>query len=195
MRTAAEVDEFSLPVERQSRVGGEARLDVLHFQRLLEISHDLHRLLPWHLHSLKRLVGLDDLLHLGLDQGQIVVGDRPARPHVVIKAFANGRPEGQFDVGKEPRYRTGHDVGGGVPHHGQRPRIAGGEPFDQSLACCGQRRIEPDGLAVQKSGDRPLLPRAPLDRLGDDVTHPRSLGKLVDDAIGKTNGGHGDGPG
>ena len=190
MGAAAEVDEFPLPIKRQGRVGGQAGLDVLNLERLLEITHDLHGLLARHLDPLKRLVGLDDLLHLSLDQRQIVVGDRPAGPHVVIKAFADGGAEGQLDVRKEPRHGAGHDVGGGVPHHRQRPRIAGGEPVDRSLASGGQRRIESHRLAVEQRRDRPLLPRAFLDRLGDDVAHPRGLRKLVDDAIGKTNSGH-----
>ena len=154
---AAEIDELSLAVEGERGMVGEARLDVLGLQGLVETADDLHRLVARHLDPLERLVGGDDPPHLGLDLRQVLVGDRPAGPHVVIEAVADGGAEGEFHAVEEPHHGAGHDVGRRVPHHGQGPRIALEEHLDRGRASGGQRRVEPHGLAVEQGRDRLAL--------------------------------------
>ena len=174
---------------------GQSRLDVLDLQRLPEIPDNLHGLVAGHLDPFELLVGRDDSLHLGLDQRNVVVRDRPAGPHVVIEAGAHGRPEGQFDAVEEPHHGAGHHMGRRVTHHGQCPRVTGHEQFERHLTGRGQRCVEPHGLAVEQGRDRPRLSRALSRRgqshFGNDIGHPRSLWILTNDAIGKTDGGHG----
>ena len=107
---------------------------MLHFQRLLQIAHDLHGLGPRHLHPLKSLVGGDDLFHFRFDGGEIVVGDRPAGTHVVVEASPDGGAEGELHPFKEPHHSPRHHMRRRMPHHRQRPRIAGIEPFERRCA-------------------------------------------------------------
>ena len=110
VRPTAEVDKFPLAVERERGVCGEPGFDVLDFQRLVQAPDDLNGFCPGHLHPLEGLVGLDDPPHLHFDRRQILVGDWPTGPHVVIKAFAHGRAEGEFHPFEEPHHRTGHHM-------------------------------------------------------------------------------------
>ena len=192
MGATAEVDELPLPVERERGVIGEASLDVLDLQRLLEIADDLHRLAAWHLHPLERLVGLDDPLHFGLDGRQVFVGDRPRGPHVVIEALADRGAEGEFHAVKQPHHRPGHDMGRRVPHHGQGPGIAREQGLEGDRAGVGQRGVEADSLAVEDGGDR--RPTRGSGRAGSrccqNVTDAGGGGTLVDGAVGESNVEH-----
>ena len=175
---------------------GEAGFDVLDLQRLGEVADDLHGLRPRHLDPLESLVGLDDPPHLGLDRRQVIVGDRPRGSHVVIEALAHSGAEGEFHVLKEPRHRPGHDVGRGMPHHGQRPGVAGVERFELDRAVGRQRRVEAHRLAVEHRGDRPEG-RFFSGCDGCDgvqgIGHAVSRGRVVDGAIGKADVEHGGG--
>ena len=166
---------------------GQARLDVLGLERLVESADDLHRLLPRHLHPLERLVFLDDLLHLGFDHRQVFVGDRPLGPHVVIEALANGGAEGQFDALEEPHHGAGHHMRRRMPHHWQGSRVTRAERFERRLAGLGQRRIEPHGLAVEQRRDRPIFfLRLLLTRgseIGEHLGHAGRLGIVTNNAI------------
>jgi hypothetical protein len=191
---AAEIDELALPVEGERGVGGEARLDVLGLERLVEPADDLDGLRPRHLHPLEGLVGGDDPPHLLLDGRQVVVGDRPRGPHVVVEAVARGGAEGQLDAREEPHHGPGHDVGRGMPHHRQGPDVAGEERLDGHGVRGGQRHVEAHRPAVEEGRDRPgLLPRCGLRRggCGDDLGQTGGGGIVADGTIGKADGGHG----
>ena len=193
MRPAAEIDELPLPVEGQRRVAGQAGFDVLGLQGLVQAADDLQRLLPRHLHPLEGLVGLDDPPHLGLDQRQILVGDRPARPHVVIEAMAHRGAEGELHAVEEPHHRPGHHVGRRVSHHGERAGVTGKERLDRGRALGRQRRVEPHDLPVEQSGDGGLL--APFSAghggVADAVGHLRGGGKVAGGAVGQADDRHG----
>ena len=132
---------------------GQAGLDVLGLEGLVQAADDLDRLLPGHLHPLEGLVGLDDPPHLRFDRRQVFVGDRPGGPHVVIEAVADGGAEGELHAVEEPHHRPGHHVGGRVPHHRQGPRVAGRKRLDGDRALRGQRHVEADEPAVEQGGD------------------------------------------
>ncbi len=191
---AAEVDELPLPVERQRRMGGEPDRDVLGLERLVESADDLDRLLPRHLDPLEGLVGGDDPPHLLLDGRQVLVGDRPGGPHVIVEAVAGGGPEGQFHVREEPHHRPGHDVGGGMPHHRQRPGVAREQRLDRHGPGGGQRHVEAHGMAVEQGGDRPgfFLRRGLRHRgVADDVGQAGRGGIVTGGAVGEADVGHG----
>ena len=191
VRPATEIDKLPLPVERQRGKLGEARLDVLCLEGLVEAGDDLHCLLPRHLDPLERLVGGDDLPHLLFDPGEIVVGDRLRRPHVVVEPGPDRRPEGKLDAWKEPHHRPGHDVGRGVAHHRQGPRIAREQPFDQRLALGGERSVEPDRLPIEEGGDRRQLLLPATGHADGDIRQSGAVGKLAGIAIREADGGHG----
>jgi hypothetical protein len=180
---AAEIDELSLPVERERGMGGEAGFDVLGLEGLVEAADDLRRLLPRHLDPLEGLVGLDDPLHLGLDGRQILVGDRPGGPHVVVKALAHRGAEGEFHPVEEPHHGPGHDVGRGMPHHGERPGIAGKEGLEIDRAVAGNGASSPTVAPSSTAAigrPRPLGPVGPVD------PEPRTSATRAGDSQGRT---------
>ena len=122
MRPAAQIDEFSLPIERHRRVIFQPGIDVLHLEILAQLLAQLQRLVARLFQPLERLISLDDLGHLGLDLRKIFLRERPRQHHVVIKPAAHRRPERQLHAGKHPHHGPGHHVGTRVPHHAQAPR-------------------------------------------------------------------------
>src|SRR5712692_1295332 len=78
------------------------------------LSEELDRLSPLHLPSLKRFVGLDDLLDARLDLFQVFRCERPLVRKIVIEAFFDRRPDGELRGGKEVLDRLRHDVGAAV---------------------------------------------------------------------------------
>jgi hypothetical protein len=159
MGAAAEVDKLALAIEGELGMGGEAGLDVLGLERLVEAADDLHGLLPRNLDPLEGLVGLDDPLHLGLDGRQILVGDRAGGPHVVVEALADRGPEGEFHPFEQPHHGPGHHMGRRVPHHRQGPGISREERLEVDRALGGQRGVEAHGPAVEHGCDRPQVLR------------------------------------
>jgi len=136
---------------------GEASFDVLHFERLIEIPHDADCLVAVDLNPLEGLVGLDDLPHLRFDRWQVVVGDRPLGPHVVVEALADGRTKCQLHTLEEPHHRPGHHVRGRMPHYRQGPRVAFPEKLHARLTL-RQQSIEADSLAAEHRCNRSVGP-------------------------------------
>ena len=195
VRPATEIDKLPLAIERQRGKLGEARLDVLCLEGLVEAGDDLHRLLPRHLDPLEGLVGGDDLPHLLFDPGEIVVGDRLGRPHVVVEPGPDRRPEGKLDAWKQPHHGPGHDVGRRVAHHRQGARIARKKPLDERLAMLRKGSVEPDGLSIEEGGNRRQLLLPATGHADGDIRQSGALGKLAGIAIREADGGHGGGRG
>jgi len=174
---------------------GEARLDMLGLQRLVQAADDLDGLAARHLHALERLVGGDDPPHLLLDLRQVLVGDRPRGPHVVIEARTHRGAEGELHAVEQPHHRAGHHMGRRMPHHGERPRIALEEHLKRGRAFVREHCVEPHGPAVEEGRDRlaffSLAGGGARHDLGDDVGEPRSGRELADGAIGEADGRHG----
>ena len=81
------------------------------------------------LKGLELEVLLDDLLHLGLDGGQVLLGEGlVAEIDVVVETVVGGRTVGEVGLGIQALDGLGHDVGGGVADDmqglvGPRPRL------------------------------------------------------------------------
>ena len=140
---------------------------MLNFQRLIEVADDLNRLGPIDLHPFKGFISCDDLPHLRFNRRQVLFGNRSLGPHVIVKAVANSRAEGQFDVLEQSHHRSGHHMGGRVPHHRQRPRIARLKQFNRWLALLRQQTVEPNEFSSHQGGDwLAFAARVSLDCLG-----------------------------
>ena len=74
------------------------------------------RLVARHLEPLERLVGLDDLGHLGLDGGKVLLAELVLQVEVVVEAVVDRRAEGQLHAVEQPHHGPGHHVGAGMPH-------------------------------------------------------------------------------
>jgi len=192
VRPAAEIDELSLPIEGEAGVGGQAGLDVLGLQGLVEPADDFDGLLARHLDPLKGLVGLDDPPHLRLDGGEILIGDRAGGPHVVVETVAHSGTEGELDALEEPHHGPGHDMRRRVPHHRQGPRVAGGKRLHGCGALGRQGSVEADERAVEQGGDGGVSAPFSAGRGGvaDAVGHRRCGGKVTGGAVWKADGGH-----
>ena len=140
---------------------------MLHLQHLAQVLAELDRLLAIHLHPLQRLVLLDDPGHLGLDPGEIPLGDRVLQLEVVVKAAVNRRSEGQLDAVEQPHHRPGHHVGGRMAHDLQGLGILLGDQPERDLALLRQRQVGPHQLAVNPGGQRRLGQSRP--DVGSDV--------------------------
>ena len=156
MRTAAEVDELALPVERDLAVVGQAGFDMLDFQALAQILAELQGFVAVHFHPLERLVLLDDLGHFGLDLGEIFFRKPPVGLEIVIEAVLDRGAERQLHAFVKPHDRAGHDVGAGVPHHVQGLGVAVGNQPQGNLAFIRQEGVGADDLAIDCGSHRGL---------------------------------------
>ena len=103
MRAAAEIEELALPVKRHGLVLAQPFLDVLDLVLLLHVATDLQGLVARLDNPLKRLVGLDDLLHLRFDRRE----NRP--PKEALRGRNRSRthppPWGRMPAGRPWRSR------------------------------------------------------------------------------------------
>ena len=165
---AAQIDEFALPIEREVRLVGQAGLDVLDFEILLQLLAQIERFAARHIQPFEFFVGFDDLLHLGFDLGEILLGDRAGQGEVVIEAGRGRRAEGELHAFEQPHHGLGHHVGRAVPHDGQCFRVFLGEQPQLDFAavgkllanCAAGRRLPREWQPSQAQGQsRPLRRR------------------------------------
>jgi hypothetical protein len=64
--------------------------------------------------SLQIVLALHDLLHLRLELRQVLFLEGPGQIEIVIEPVFDGRPDGDFRLGKFSQHRFGHHVGHGV---------------------------------------------------------------------------------
>ncbi len=155
VRAATEVGELALLVERNGAV--LQILDHLELVGLLPVG--LQRLGLGHLAAADGELGLDDLLDLGLDAGEILLGDR-RHVDVVVEPVLDHRPDGELGLGVKAQDGLGHDVGRTVAHDLERFRVPGGDDPDlRVLLDRGVQvhqaavQIHRDGVAGQPLGD------------------------------------------
>ena len=170
-------------------MGGQAGLDVLHLEGLVEPGDDFHRLRPRHLDPFEGLVGGDDLLHLGLDGRQVLVGDGAAGPHVVVEALADGGAEGEFHALEESHHGPGHNVGCRVPHHAEAARVTGEDRLDGGGAFGWERSVEAGDGTVEQGGDGPLF--AGGRGVGGGLGEPGAGWVVAGGAVGEADVRHG----
>ena len=112
--TGAEVGELALGVEADDRVLRQV-VDELHLVGLALGLHVGDGLGSGLFGALQMQALLADLLHLGLDLLQVLVGEGEGGVKVVVPAQVDGGADGQLHLGPEALDRLGHDVGAGVP--------------------------------------------------------------------------------
>ena len=183
MRPAAQIDELALPIERHRRVIFKPGIDVLDLEILAQFVAQLQRLVARLFQPLERLVGLDDLGHLGFDLRKILFRERPRQHHVVIKPAVHRRPERQLHVGKQPHHGPGHHVGARMPHHAQGRGILFGQNPQRHFAVGRQGRIEPDNLLVDDRRYRRLRQARP--DIGRHVLGPHVLRVRFNRSVGQ----------
>jgi hypothetical protein len=123
------------------------RVDDLHLVGLAEVAEALQGLLAADLLALERLLGVDDLLHLGLDEREIVVGERPVDVEVVEEAGLDRRADRHLRLRKQPLDRLGHHVRGRVAQRLQRRQ--GRRRADHALQQLLLDRLVPGALPAR----------------------------------------------
>ena len=114
VRAHAHVDVLALLVERDAGVLGQVA-DVLELVLLVALCHELLGVLARELEGLELQVLLADLLHLGLDRGEVVLADLlVAEVDVIEEAVVGGGAIGKVRLGVQALDGLRHDVGGGV---------------------------------------------------------------------------------
>ena len=115
MRTSAEIHELSLAVERRCLI-----LDVFQYVNFVVLSsffEESDRVLPRHLHSLERNVGLHDLVSPRFDLLKVLRGKRTIEGKVVVKPLFDGRADGELRGREDCLHGLRHDVGAAMPIH------------------------------------------------------------------------------
>lgn len=114
VRADAHVDVVALLVEADLGVLGQV-VDVLELVLFVALLHQLLGLFAAEDEGLDRQVFLDDLPHLGLDGGEVLVAELPvAQIHIVIEAVFGRGAVGEIGLGIEALDGLRHDVRGGV---------------------------------------------------------------------------------
>ena len=114
VRAHAHVDVVALLVEGDAGIVCKVA-DVLDLVLLAALLHEGDGLLAGQLENLELEVLLNDLLHLGLDGGQIVLGEGLVTEiDVVVETVVGGGAVGEVGLGIQALDGLGHDVGGGV---------------------------------------------------------------------------------
>ena len=172
MRPAAQVDKLPLAIEAQDAVLVQLVVDVLDLERLAQVGDELPRLGDRQAEPLERLGVLDDPGHLGLDGGEVVLGEASSgHLDVVIKAAGGRRSKGEPHAGKDPHDGPGHDVRRRVPQDVECLAVPGREDphLDRGGVAIFERTIEVDDLAPRDRRDRRV--RQPL---ADRQRQPRA---------------------
>ena len=114
VRADAHVDVLALLEEGDARVLVEVA-DVLDLVLLAALLHELDGLGAGQLEGRELEVLLHDLLHLGLDGGQVVLGELlVAQIDVVVEAVVGRRTVGEVGLRVQALDGLGHDMGRGV---------------------------------------------------------------------------------
>src|SRR5262245_58175451 len=190
VRTAAEVDEFALPIEAERWILLQIVVDLFDFVALAQVFHERPRLGGWPLEELERLGVLDDLFHLLFDAREIVLADGSRRIDVVVEAIFQRGAERQLHAGKEAHDGPRHDMRAAMAQHGERFGIFLRQNLEGNFAvACRQFAVEIDDRAVDLGGDGGLSQT--LTDAFRDIARPGSLGDLLGRAVGQTKGDHG----
>src|SRR6185437_6162217 len=195
MRSAAEVREVAVFIQRDRIAGFGEALDEVNLHELARVFVVLEALLARDFDALKLFVTRNDLGHALLDGGEIGFGKRHLAIDVVEVAVVGGGAVAKLGLGEELEDRRRHHVRGGVAHDTQGCRIILFEELERDVFM--QRRGEIDqalarrivagvhrlfGLLGPGSGVSALIGRADAERThaGDDD----GCGQSRRDAVG-----------
>ncbi len=112
--TGAQVGELALGVEGDDRILGQI-VDELDLIGLFPRFHIGNGLSAGLFAALKMQALLADLLHLGLDLLQMLVGEGEGGVEIVVPAQIDGGADGELDLGPQALDCLRHDVRAGVP--------------------------------------------------------------------------------
>ena len=127
MRSAAQVDEFTLAIEAELFVLGQAGLDMFDLERLFQVGAQLDRFIAGQRKLLERLGVFDDLGHLFFDGGKVIFAKLVVEFEIVIKTVIDGRAECQGNAVEDAHHGPRHDVRAGVSQNLQGFGIPLGE--------------------------------------------------------------------
>ncbi len=151
VRSAAEVDEVALPVNRNF-IAGDLLVEQLGLERLAALQEMVPGLglgpeLPEDGEVLLGQVG-----HFPGDDGQVVLGEGALGQKVVVEAVLHGRPDAVLRVREQLENRLGQEVGGGMAVNVKGLRGMGKDLLDLVAGSAGRS----DGLqlAVYLQQDR-----------------------------------------
>ncbi len=163
VRSAAEVRELALGVERDVLVGRNRR-DDLGLEVLADRLEVRDRVVARHRAPRHGLVLFRELGHLRLDRGEILRRERALVREVVVEAVLDDGADRHLRVGKELLDRVGEQVRRRMADHLEAVRILVGDDRDIGVGRHDERRV--DELAVDAAGQRGLG-EAGADRRGD----------------------------
>ena len=165
MRPPAEIHKLPLPVE-----GNGAVREVLdHLQLVGLIFVKGKRLRFGDAFPSNRQLLLDDFLHLGLDLGKILFGNR-IHIDIVVESVLDHGADGQLGGVVEPQNGLRHDMSRAVAHDLQSFVLTGGDQAQGGILVNGQ--IEVPQLAVDFHGD--AIARQPF---GNGLRHVQPGGR------------------
>ena len=185
MRSAAEIDERSLAVDRDRLALGDGR-DDLRLVLLADAAKELHRVGAAPDLALNGLVAGHDRAHPFLDPFEVVGGERLVAGEVVVEAVLDGGSDGDLGPGPELLDGLREDVRRIVA---QEVEPAGFGPGDEGRADIGvDEGGEVAQLAVDAQGDR-VASESPADGLGEIDPADRVV-EPADGPVGKGDVGH-----
>src|SRR5437899_75197 len=139
MRSAAEIDELSLPVKTQGWKLLQLAVDVLDFVALTDVLTKCSRLAGGPFEALERLGIFHDPAHFLFDLGKILFLDGRGHVNVVIEAVVGGRAEGELNSRKQTHDRPRHDMGAAMTYDVERFAVFFGENLEGNFGTVGRK--------------------------------------------------------
>ena len=155
MRACAQINEFTLTVERDILALACVFFNQLHLVGLLLLLHQLFCFGRGKKEPLDRQVLFDDLFHLRLNFRQILGGQGAGQIKVIIKAALDRRADGEFRFGEQAFHGLCHNVRGGVPVGLLALLLLKGQDFDGTVLA--ERSAQINDLAVYTPGTGSLV--------------------------------------
>src|SRR4051794_9661399 len=173
MRTAAEIGEVTLRVERDVALG---RVDELDLERLVLGREPRLRVVARDLLARPLASFLDLALHLGFDRLEVLFANRLREEEVVVEAVLDRRADRDLHAGMQTAHRLGEEV---------RARVA--QDVERIGILRVARRQELDRLAVAQRQPQIVnsTVRAHEDRLLGELRPDRARGVETRRAVGK----------
>jgi len=185
VRTAAEIHELALAVEREGLVGRDGG-DDLGLVLLALVEEEAHRVVPRHLDPLDRQVAAGDFLHSRLDHLEVLGAEALLPGEVVVEPVLDHGADGHLGLGKQLLHRVRHQVRGGVADDVHALGVTLGDDRQRGVPVDAMGRVhEP---AVDPASDR-CPGQSGADR-GSDLPHRHRLVERLLGTIGQGDDWH-----
>ena len=116
VRTAAQVNELTLPVQRQFLMRGNG-FDDLCLVLLSHATKECNSLIPWHDRTADTEVLLGQFHHFFFDCGKVIRGKRPFKSEIVIKTVFDNGADCHLCLRKQFFHRLRHQMSAGVAQY------------------------------------------------------------------------------